>query len=68
MNVLPGLEADRLILLLSMVLKAIYQILNMMRLQLVQPDITDKVTPAKSNFAADVTMLDCIRKSSHHPE
>ena len=26
------------------------------------------LTPAKSNFAADVTMRDCIRKSSHHPE
>jgi len=27
-----------------------------------------KVTPAKSNFVADVTMLDRIRKSSHHHE
>ena len=26
------------------------------------------MTPAKSNFAADVTMRDCIRKSTHHPE
>ena len=26
------------------------------------------LTPAKSNLVADMTMLDCTRKSSHHPE